>query len=540
MLYQGTVGRIGVDQDPLGQIRIVATGNGVGVLHVKKYASLLITTLIATSAVASGAADRSPFDLAFSPDGRKMAVSDRTAACLYVVDMETPQVDRTIPLQVQPMALAWRGNGTVFVAEYDNGTVAEVDTDAGEVVRRLRVGPKPVGVAVAAKKNLLIVTNYGLNTVSLLNLSDGEERACITAGPRPYFVTVTPDETMAVVANLLPTGPATDPAAASVITLVDLDCGTKIKDIVLPDSSSNVRQVAVSPDGRWAYTVHTRGRTTLPTTQLERGWVNTNALSVVDLAAKELYATVLLDTVAEGAADPWGIAVSSDARTAWITVAGVHEIARIELARLHDFMAGRGDIKSLGLHDTYAGPARVWMDIEDDPKARSKLSYHLAALYAADMLHRVNIDAKGPRGVDLSPDGKTLAVASYFTGEVLLLEPDTCKLTRRIDLGPQPRPNDLRHGEFVFHNGQHSFQHWLSCATCHPDGRADALNWDLLNDGIGNPKNTKSLLWSHKTPPVMSLGVRESMDEAALKGFQFIQFREVEEGDLEAVRAYIR
>jgi len=38
----------------------------------------------------------------------------------------------------------------------------------------------------------------------------------------------------------------------------------------------------------------------------------------------------------------------------------------------------------------------------------------------------------------------------------------------------------------------------------------------------------------------MSLGIREDMEEATQKGFQFIQFREIEEGDLNAVRAYIR
>jgi hypothetical protein len=66
------------------------------------------------------------------------------------------------------------------------------------------------------------------------------------------------------------------------------------------------------------------------------------------------------------------------------------------------------------------------------------------------------------------------------------------------------------------------------------------MNWDLTNDGIGNPKNARSLLWSHKTPPVMALGIRGSMDEAVEKGFQFIQFREVDPGDLNAVRAYLR
>ena len=131
-------------------------------------------------------------------------------------------------------------------------------------------------------------------------------------------------------------------------------------------------------------------------------------------------------------------------------------------------------------------------------------------------------------------------VASYYSGEVLSLDPNRCQVIKRMGLGEQPAPDTARHGEFVFHDGRHSFQHWLSCATCHPDGRADGLNWDLLNDGIGNPKNAHSLLWSDRTPPLMSLGIRENMEEATQKGFQFIQFREIEEGDLNAVRAYLR
>jgi cytochrome c peroxidase len=48
----------------------------------------------------------------------------------------------------------------------------------------------------------------------------------------------------------------------------------------------------------------------------------------------------------------------------------------------------------------------------------------------------------------------------------------------------------------------------------------DALNWDLLNDGIGNPKDTKSLVWSHRTPPSMSLGVRANASVAVRSGLQ--------------------
>jgi mono/diheme cytochrome c family protein len=61
-----------------------------------------------------------------------------------------------------------------------------------------------------------------------------------------------------------------------------------------------------------------------------------------------------------------------------------------------------------------------------------------------------------------------------------------------------------------------------------------------LNDGIGNPKNVKSLLLSHKTPPAMSLGVRSCAEEAVRAGFRYIQFAEVPETISIKVDAYLQ
>jgi hypothetical protein len=97
-----------------------------------------------------------------------------------------------------------------------------------------------------------------------------------------------------------------------------------------------------------------------------------------------------------------------------------------------------------------------------------------------------------------------------------------------------------RRGEMFFNDALLCFQNWQSCASCHPDGRIDGLNWDLLNDGISNPKNTKSLLFSHETPPVMSLGVRSHAKVAVRAGFRYIQFTDVPEEHSLAVDAYLQ
>jgi cytochrome c peroxidase len=95
-------------------------------------------------------------------------------------------------------------------------------------------------------------------------------------------------------------------------------------------------------------------------------------------------------------------------------------------------------------------------------------------------------------------------------------------------------------GERLFHDATLGHQNWQSCASCHPDGRVDGLNWDLLNDGIGNPKNTKSLLMSHRTPPAMSLGVRETAEKAVRSGMRHILFARQDEEQARAIEEYLK
>ncbi len=88
-------------------------------------------------------------------------------------------------------------------------------------------------------------------------------------------------------------------------------------------------------------------------------------------------------------------------------------------------------------------------------------------------------------------------------------------------LNPGYQPTTLRLGEMYFNDATICFQGWQSCASCHDDdARVDGLNWDLLNDGIGNPKDTKSLVLCYQTPPVMSLGVRATAEVAVRSGIQ--------------------
>ena len=458
------------------------------------------------------AAVQSALDTAYAPDGKTLAVTDATSPGVVLIDPANRKILRKIGLSGSPAGLAWSGDcKQLFVAEAGAGTIAVVNPATGAIARRLSTGRYPHGLAVANRRNILIATDWGVDQVAVIDLASGKTTARINTGRQPTTVAITPDESLAVVSNLLPATAALAADHAVDISLIDLNTLKPRPPVRLPLGSTNARGIAISRDGRTAYVAHALGRFHLPTTQLDRGWVNTNAVSIIDLSAGKLTATLLLDQMMDGAADPWGVALDPEGKRLAITLSGVHQIAIIDLTKLPDLLA-------------------------KDPAA---LANDLSALHSRGMIQRLNLPAQGPRGIAVSPDGKGIAVAGYFSGNIVMLDANGGN-PEAIALGKQEKPDLVRRGEMAFHNANLCYQRWLSCATCHPGARADGLNWDLLNDGMGNPKNTRSMVFSHRTPPVMSLGVRASMEVAARAGFVHIQFTEPKPDELKAVIAYLQ
>lgn len=209
---------------------------------------------------------RSPMEVAYSPDGKILAVSDHTAGALVLVEAAAQKVRQEVALNGQPAGVAWSADGTsVYVAERGAGTVAEVNAADGKVKRRLKVGRYPVGLAMGTSQ--LVVADNGTPNVHILDLASGSEVGRVPCVVRPWNVALTPDGAVAVVGNLQPFGDAREPSMAASVTLIDVPGGKKIKDIPLPSGSVTLHGVAVSPDGKWAYVLHSVGRFTLPTTQ---------------------------------------------------------------------------------------------------------------------------------------------------------------------------------------------------------------------------------------------------------------------------------
>ena len=476
--------------------------------------SALLAAICAMAFIhAASAADvHSALDTAFSPDGKILAVSDATTPSVVLMDPAKRAILRTVKLAGPPSGLAWSGDGKrLFAAQSGTSGIADIDPTKGTITRHFTTGRYPRGLAVVPRRNLLLATDWGLNQLTVIDLATGTTKANVPVGYQPTSVAITPDESLAFVSNLLPATAATAPDTAADVSVIDLNTLKAKPFIRLPLGSTNARGIAVSGDGRTVFVVHTLGRFNLPTTQLDRGWVNTNALSIIDAVSSKITATVLLDQVMDGAADPWGVALDPSGLRLFISLAGVHQLAVIDLERLPEILKTSPEL----------------------------LVNDLAALYRGNLLLRIDLPAQGPRGLAVSPDGKLVAIAGYFSGNVVLTDMNGAN-PASIPLGPQAPATLARQGETLFHDAGRCFQRWLSCASCHADARADGLNWDLLNDGLGNPKSARSLLLADRTPPLMSHAARTNLGECVRAGFVHILFTEPKMSDVEAVTAYIK
>jgi YVTN family beta-propeller protein len=456
----------------------------------------------AENADAKQDAYRSPIAVVVSPDGKTAYVSDRTAGNVTVLDIAGKKKLGEVALHGQPRGLALSADGKrLYVAEHGAGTVAVIDTSASSVASRFDVGRWPTAVAIAENAKRLLVCNQDRHSVTVIDLAQGKTIGEIPVRREPSSVVFTPDERFAIVTNLLPHGVGDDPQLAAEVSILDNAKLAVAASVKLPLGSTAVYGACVSPDGKLAYVVHPLGRFNLPITQLERGWVNTFALSVIDIAQGTRPVTVLLDDLTQGAADPYAVVCSRDGSRLWISHAGVHSISQIDIGLVHRLLAGDVPAELAALKD--GSQPNIWMRIKEDPQQVVELENDLTALYIAGAIRRFASGGNGPRGIALTPDEQQLLVTNYFSGSLAVLDAANGKVVETISLGAQPQTNDVRRGEQIFHDATHAFQHWHSCATCHPnEGRVDGLRWDFLGDGIGNAKDTMNLLWLHKTEPL--------------------------------------
>jgi DNA-binding beta-propeller fold protein YncE len=443
-----------------------------------------------------------PSAVAVTPDGQTVVVVCAQGRKLLVLDARAGKVIQALPLGAEPsgVVLARDGRRLYVTCAGPQSQVGDIDLPLGLPSAPWRTGHTATSPVLSADGATLYVCLRFEDQIAAFDLRARRETGRIPVGREPVSAAATRDGRFLLVAHHLPSGRAEPSGVAATIGVVDLAAAKMVRELRLPNGSTLLRQIEISPDGRYAAVPHNLARYQVPTTQLERGWMNTSALTLVSIETQEILDTVLLDEVDRGAANPWAIAWTPDGHRLLVTHAGTHELSLIDFPAL------------------LAKLARVRGQRDPDPAPADDLAF------LVDLRQRLRLAGNGPRSLAVA--GQTVWIADYFSDTVESVELGAgAPSPRAISLSASAPASPLRDGEALFNDASICFQGWQSCATCHSeDARVDGLNWDLLNDGIGNPKNTKSLLLSHATPPAMSTGVRYTTEAAVRAGIQHILF----------------
>ncbi len=478
-----------------------------------------------------------PSAVAISDDGHTLFACLSDAKQLAIVDLSEGRVIRTVQTPAEPTGLALSRDGRhVYVAcAAAASSILKIDTTSGGIAAVLPAGHSATAPVLSPDGKRLYVCNRFDHNVSVIDLEHGKELARVAAVREPVSAVISPDGDELWVANLLPSGPANRYgviASAAVVTVIDTRTFESAQ-VRLVTGATSARGIAITPDGKYALLAHILARYHLPTIRVDGGWMNANALTVIDVGRREVLNTVLLDSFWEGAANPWGIACTADGHWICVSHAGTHEVSVIDAPAL---------LSILKRYPLVAFSNAAWFDGTSYGSASSSNGEDVVNTpgFLAGMRHRVKLPGLGPRSLAMS--GSQVYVAEYFTDSlaVVSLPVEADATPRGLSLGRRPEWSEVRRGEMLFHDARLCRHGWQSCASCHPEGRADALNWDLLNDGEGNPKNTRSLLLSHRTPPSMASGVRPTAEAAVRSGLKHILMSERPEAEAAAIDAWLK
>lgn len=257
-------------------------------------------------AVAFTAEPLSPCALAANRSGTALYIAATTGQRVLRLDPATRSVVATIPMPATPSGLALSADDSrLFVTcAAPQSTVCVVDTATDRVMTSWPAGHTAMAPVLSPDGRTLYVCLRFNDAVGFLDLASGKELRRVNVRREPVAAALTRDGRDLLVANHLHHGRADADRVGAVVSVVDTASGEVVKELVLPNGSGVLQDVRVSPDGRYAVVTHILARHQLPTTQLERGWMNTNAATLIDLERMEIVNTVLLDSPERGARTP--------------------------------------------------------------------------------------------------------------------------------------------------------------------------------------------------------------------------------------------
>lgn len=289
-------------------------------------------------------------------------------------------------------------SGTLLVGNKGEDTLSFIDLATGRELGRAATGHMPHEIAISPDGRQAAVVAYGGHTIDIFDVATRAKLRTVDLSPNdgPHGIAWLPDGRLLVTTE-----------RSRTLAIVDTRNGDAVSAI--PTGQLTTHMVAVSGDGRRAYTANIRSGT----------------VSVIDLAS----GTKLRDIAVGG--QPEGIALSTDGRVLWV---GDNEGARVQafdtatFARLAQLPTGDVPIR------VAASPDGRWIFVSN--AGSGTLTVIDAA--ARTVARTIGVSGTGEAAqvtILFSADGRRLYAAETARNQVAEVDVASGRVLRRLPAG---------------------------------------------------------------------------------------------------------
>lgn len=458
----------------------------------------------------------SPINLTVSRDGKLLYVVTQDANSLLVVDAVKKTVLKKIAVGKHPHSVVLdKMENKAYVSNQWSDNISVVDLDSSKVTGTLLTGNGPAGLSITGDGRYLYAVNSFSSDISVIDLQTGEETNRLSAGNNPTGIQMSPNGGMMYVTSRRAIIAPYGTPIYSELTCVNAE-SQRVADHKNISSAYMMENAAFTPSGDLAMVTLIRPKNNIPTLQVDRGWMMTEGIGVIEQAPDGRTIQLLLDEPNAYYADPFDIVITPDGKKGFISNSGVNCISVISIDSV------RAIIKSA------------------TPEMLEQLADHLGISHRF-VVKRIHTGAN-PKGMALSPDGSTLYVAEHLEDRIAVINTVNMETLYTIDLGGPKRITELRKGRRLFNNSGRTFQNQYSCYTCHPDEHEDGLIYNMASKEMGrNITNTMSLRNVGHTAPYKWTGKNQSVYKQDGMRFSTVLTRTeaFSYEDLDAIAAYI-
>jgi cytochrome c peroxidase len=424
--------------------------------------------------------------MAIDTAGQRLFVVHPDADSVSVVDLATRAIVREVMLAasapvadsagryapaVGPRALALDSTGrALYVTGQWSGVVYAIDVTSGAIVHATfsAVCSEPIGVLVSADDTHLFVACAQDDEVVELQTSDLSFVAAVPCPRKPWALAWAADGTTLVTTHLLGPGVsafATAPLALETTwTLADGPAATDPTDPTEPHGPvRGIYDAAVRPGTSELWIPHIMLGIDTPQPDLDFQSTVFPALTILDATGNQIARLSVQANPGDGGAfgdvvsGPRAITFSADGGLAFVADTDSEDVLIVDTAT-------RVEAQLIRPLPGHLPEGIVWAGGEIYVQERN--SEDVAAF----------IVNKSATGISVSADG-----AAFPT------------------LAADPMPATLRLGQKLFFSANSddvpvTQNHWVACASCHLEGRSDAVTWKFAQGPRDTPTNAGGLL----------------------------------------------